>query len=589
MNTSLVTGPVLGLSLLCALCFPPAAAPQAGVSRPEFLVTRAQPGTRGGQLVVAQRAEPRTLNPVIAVDIASKDIIRQTIGDLVHINRDTQRTEPALAKAWTLSPDGLRYTLSLRENVRFSDGDPFDADDVVFSFQVYLDPKVASTNRDFLIIDGQPIVVRKLDRYRVEVTLAKPYAAAERMFDSIAMLPRHVLEKPYTEGRFTEMWGVSAAASTMVGLGAFRFQEYVPGQRLVLERNPHYWKADRAGTRLPYLDRLVFLFVPNEDAQTVRLQSGEADIVTRLSAANFDVLARADRQYELFDVGSSLEYTFVFFNLNDVITKALPDMTRKQAWFRRLPFRRAVSLAVDRDAVARLVYRGRATPLSGHVPPGNKLWLDRSLPRASRSLDRARALLRDAGFTWNGERTLVDETGQPVEFTIVTNSSNAQRVRIATILQDDLKQLGMRVRVVTLELRALLDRLLTTGDYDACVLSLGGGDADPNAELNVWLASGTTHLWNLRQSQPATPWEAEIDGLMRRQLTELNVGERKRLYDRVQRLVVEHLPIIPLVSPNILVGARKGLGNFRPTVLDPHALWNAEELFWRERRSGATQ
>jgi peptide/nickel transport system substrate-binding protein len=586
MRVFVPTGPSVGLSLLLALCFPSAALPQAS-RQPEFLVARGETGTHGGQLVVVLRAEPRTLNPVIAVDNPSKEILRQTIGDLVHINRETQRTEPALAKSWTLSADGRRFTLALREGVRFSDGDPFDADDVVFTFQVYLDPKVASTNRDLLIIDGQPIVVRKIDRYRVEVTLAKPYAAAERLFDSIAMLPRHLLEKPYAEGRFSERWGLTATADTMAGLGPFRFKEYVPGQRLVLERNPHYWKVNRDRKPLPYLDRLLFLFVASEDAQAVRFQSGEADIVTRLSAANFDVLSRVQpRDYELFDVGASLEYAFVFFNLNDGLATKLPEVARRQAWFRRLPFRRAVSLAIDRDGIARLVYRGRATPLHGHVPPGNKLWRDESLPRPARSVERARALLREAGFRWGDEGTLLDEKGQPVDFTLVTNSSNAQRVQIATILQDDLKQLGMRVRVVTLELRALLDRLLTTSDYDACVLSLGGGDVDPNAELSVWLSNGTMHLWNLHQSQLAT-WETEIDSSMRRQLTVLDAGERKRLYDRVQRLVVEHLPIVPLVSPNILVGARKGLGNFRPTVLDPHALWNVEELFWRERRAGA--
>jgi peptide/nickel transport system substrate-binding protein len=154
------------------------------------------------------------------------------------------------------------------------------------------------------------------------------------------------------------------------------------------------------------------------------------------------------------------------------------------------------------------------------------------------------------------------------------------------MLQEDLKQLGMRVNVVTLELRAFLDRVLTTGDYDAGVLSLGGGDADPNAELTVWLSTGSMHLWHPGQSQPATPWEAEIDSLMRQQLTVLDFSERKRLFDRVQQLVFEHVPIIPLVSPNVLVGARKGLGNFRPTVLDPHTLWNVEQLFWRERRPG---
>ena len=561
---------------------------QAGVDR---LVSGAEVGRSGGQLVVIQRAEPRTLNPVIAIDIPSKDVVWRTMADLIHINRETQQTEPALARSWAVSPDGRRFTLSLRRGVRFSDGDPFDADDVLFSFQVYLDEKMGSPQRDLLIVGGQPIAVRKLDQETVQVDLAEPYAAAERLFDMIAMLPRHLLEKPYQEGRLAEAWGLRAPAESFAGLGPFRFKEHLPGERIVLERNPFYWKADRAGNPLPYLDRIVFMFVPSEDAQAVRFQSGEADVTTRLSAANFAVLLRdqGNRNYELLDRGPGLDYTFLFFNQNNMAEKAPPALARKLAWFRQLSFRQAVSRAIDREGIVRLAYRGRATPLWGHVPPGNKLWVNRSLPRPGRSVEQARQLLQKSGFAWKADGTLADPEGQPVEFTVVTSAGNTERIQIATIIQDDLKQLGMRVSVVTLELRALLDRLLTTREYEACVLGLGGADGDPNSEMNVWLSSGNTHLWNPGQSQPATPWEAEIDVLMRRQLTTRDVQLRKRLYDRVQELVAQNLPIISLVSPSVLVGATKGLGNFRPTVLDHHALWNVEELFWRRRPSGAAR
>ena len=573
--------------LIGALCAP-ALGSQQSSSAPDLLVSRGDVGRPGGQIVIALRAEPRTFNPVTALDSPSREVIRRTIGDLIHVNRETQQTEPALAKSWHVSADGRTYTVTLRQGIRFSDGDPFDADDVVFSFQVYLDEKVGSTNRDFLTIEGKPIAVRKVDRYTVEFSLAQPYAAAERLFDSIAMLPSHLLARAYKERRLGATWGVQTEAAAMAGLGPFRFKEYVPGQRVVLERNPFFWKVDRAGHRLPYMDRVVFLIVPSEDAQVLRFQSGDADIVTRISAANFNVLSRTQRtaNYELYDVGASLNYTFLFFNQSAVESRGLTEISRKQSWFRRLPFRQAVSLAIDRNAIVRLAFRGRATPLWGHLPPGNT-WVDRSLPRPEHSVERARQLLRAAGFGWTADGTLIDEKAQPVEFSIVTNTGNAERIQIATIIQDDLKRLGMRARVVTLELRALIDRVLTTYDYEACVLGLGGGDVDPNAELNLWLSSGSQHLWRMGEPKPATPWEEEIDTLMRRQLTVLDRRERKRLYDRVQQLVVQHLPIIPLVSPNLLVGANKGLGNFRPTILEHHALWNVEELFWRERRSGA--
>jgi len=527
------------------------------------------------------------LNPVSSVDAVSGEVIKNTVADLIHVNRETQRAEPALAKAWSVSPDGRRYTVTLRKGLRFSNGDQFDADDVVFSFKVHLDPKSRSPQRELLTIAEQPIAARKIDRYTVDFDLAEPRAAAERLFDGVVMLPRHLMEALYDEGRLADAWGLSTPAAQIAGLGPYTFKEYVPGQRIVLEKNPNYWKVDRDGRRLPYLDQLVFTFVTSDDAQAMRFQTGETNIASQLTAANYDVLARAGASapYQLADLGASLNYSFVFFNLNDLAAGKLPDIARKQAWFRQLPFRQAVSLAIDRDAIVRLVYHGHATPIWGHVPPSNKLWVNRSLSQPPRSLDRARQMLKTAGFTNKRDGALVDQRGDAVEFSIATNSSNSERVQMATIIQEDLRQLGISVHVVTLELRALIDRLTKTKDYEACVLGLGNGDGGPNTEMNVWLSSGATHLWAPEQKQPATPWEAEIDTLMRRQLTTIDPSARKRLYDKVQELVAQNLPFIFLISPNVLVGAEKGLGNFRPAVLDHHTLWNVEELYWQQKRS----
>ena len=207
----------------------------------------------------------------------------------------------------------------LRRGLRFSDGRPLDADDVVFTFRCYLDERNASPQRDLLVIGGKPVGVRKLDAYRVAFDLAQPYAAAERIFDSLAILPRHLLEKAQEEGRLAAAWGLATPPAEMAGLGPFRLKSYVPGERIVLERNPHYWKVDAAGQALPYLDELVFLLVPSDDAQVVRFKAGETDVISRLSAPNFALLsAEASKARRLQDLGAGLDYTFLFFNLNDV-------------------------------------------------------------------------------------------------------------------------------------------------------------------------------------------------------------------------------------------------------------------------------
>ncbi len=538
--------------------------------------------------MIALRSEPKTLNPLIAADGTSREVISAMQADLVHINRSTQLTEPALAKSWKISADGLRYTLTLRQGLKFSDGHPVDIEDMLFTFRVYLDESVHATQRDLLIVGGKPIVVRKVDAQTVEFVLAKPYGVGERLFDGVAILPRHLLETAYKEGKLAQSGTLGTAANQWAGLGAFRLKEYVAGQRLVLERNPYYWKTDEQGNRLPYLDEIVFLFVPSADAQVLRFQSGETDMISRLGAENFAVLSRQARNYAMADAGTGLEYNFLFFNLNDLSEKAPAEMARKQIWFRSEKFRQAVSLAIDREAIVRLVYLGRGAALWGPVTPGNARWANAAIRYPGRSLDKSLQMLAEAGFRLtsgdNGEPKLIDADGKPVEFSIITSSSNADRAKMAALVEDDLKQLGIRVQVVPLELRSLIDRVTQTKEYDACVLGIASFDADPNSDMNVWLSSGGMHLWNPAQQHAATEWEAEIDRLMEQQLTATNNAQRKKLYDRVQEILAERQPMIFLASPDILVGAKKNIGNFHPAVLEPYVLWNVEQLY---RRTGA--
>jgi peptide/nickel transport system substrate-binding protein len=581
----------LVVCLCAAMSMASAPAPERVSQGEELARVDSATGRYGGHLVVGQRSEPKTLNPVTATDAVSREVFERLHADLIGINRATQKTEPALAKSWKMSPDGRTFTLKLRKGIRFSDGHPFDADDVVFSFTVYLDEAVSSPQRDLLLIDGKPLTISKLDQYTVRFSLPRAYAAAERLFDSFAILPRHILEKPYREGKFVQAWPLNTPPTEVVGLGPFRVKQYWPGQRILLERNPYYWKADRDNHRLPYLDELVFLFLGSEDAQVMRFEAGETDLINRLSSENYSLLSKEQSRTgsRLTDLGPSLEYNFLVFNQNDLAGKKLDGIARKQVWFQDQKFRQAVSAAVDRDSIVKLVYGTRGTAVWGNVAPGNKMWVNQSIPHPPRSLETARQLLKSAGFTWNASGQVLDRTGQPVEFSIATSSSNAQRMKMATLLQDDLSHLGMQVHVVPLDFRAMIDRVFQSFDYEAAIMGLGGGDADPNPEMNVWLSSGSTHLWRMNEAQPATAWEREIDQLMNEQMVTLDYRKRKKLYDRVQQIISEQMPFIFLATPNILAGAKAEIGNFQPALLDHYTLWNADQLYLRNTESAGVR
>jgi peptide/nickel transport system substrate-binding protein len=530
---------------------------------PVLLIAASNEPARGGILRFAQRAEPKTFNPVIALDAASREVLRRIHGDLIGIDRATHRTVPGLASSWIVSSDGLEYVLKLRPGLRFSDGSPFTADDVIFSFGVYLDERIASPQRDLLIVHGEPVKVSKIDALTISVRTAKPYAVTDRLFDSIAMLPRRLLEDAWRAGKFRDAWAVNAAPETIAGMGPFRLKRYKPGESVQLERNPYYWKPAR-----PYLDGIEFRFLPGDDAQLARFVSGELDVLNRVNPKAVPFLE--SKQLAPVDLGPGLEYNFVCFNL----TRGNPN----EANFSKREFRQALSLAVDRAALVRLVYQGKATPLWGHVTPGNRLWHSAQLAKPARDTAGALRLLAMAGFRVGGG-ALRDPAGKAVSFSILVASSQSERLRMATMLQEDWKALGIAVNIVPLELRAMIERVTGTRQFDTCLLGLGGGDADPNSELPVWLSSGSMHLWNPNQIAPGTPWEAEIDRLMQQQMITLDPTGRRALYERVQQIVADQVPMIFLASPHVLVARQPRVGNFRPAIMEHQTLWNVDELF----------
>lgn len=531
----------------------------------------------GGRLILAQRSEPTTLNPALALDEPSRALAGMMHASLVRVHGGTQAVEPRLAEKWTVSPDGREITVHLHDGLRFSDGKRLSADDVLFTFEVLQDEKVGSPLRDTLRVGGRPLDVAKVDERTLRFTLAQAYALGERMLDGIAILPRHLLESAYRGGKLASAWTPGVAPQYIAGAGPFRLKQHVVGERIVLERNPHFWKRDASGRAMPYLDEVVILFTAGEDAQVARFLAGDADVIAGFGAGNYSMLSSARQKsgYDLHDAGAGLDYTFLLFNLNP---------SKSKPWFHNVGFRRAISDAIDRESIARLVYRGKATPIWGHVTPGRKDWIVTDLPRPQRSLDGAKVLLRRDGFKWDHAGTLLDAAGQPVQFTAIANAANPPYTETAAIVQEDLRQLGIKLTVVPLEFRALVDRVMNRKDYDTAVMALRPGDSDPVADMNVLLSTGRTHLWNLSgssggESAPAA-WEKEVDHLMYQQLGTRDMAKRKSLFDRVQRVLREHMPAVWLASPNVLVAARKGIGNLKPAVLGHPALWNIEELYW---------
>ena len=540
------------------------------------------PAVDEGVLRVALSREPATWNRLLAADYATLVVTDQLHAPLIRLNQETQQMEPALAESWEFSEDGGELVFYLRDGVRFSDGEPFTADDVAFTFRVLHDLGVASPLKDSAVIDGENIVARVIDETTVGFRLPQPAASVERIFDSIRILPEHRLAESLAAGTLAADTGLGAPVENIVGLGAFRLREHVPGQRIVLERNPHYFRS--GDDVYPRLSGIIFEVVTDTTAQVLRLRAGELDLLEPIAPEAFRELRRESPEaVTLKDLGPSMVSERLWFNLNP----ASPIDAHKKKWFEDVRFRRAVSLAIDRENMARVVFGGLASAASGPVSPANHFWIDESIQPVKRDVDKSRRLLVDAGFRWKDE-SLCDRDGNPVRFTIITNAGSDQRRQEGAFIQEDLRELGIEIVLAPLEGAALFARITGTFDYDACLLGWMPSDSDPSAEMALWLSRGPLHVWHPAQSQPATEWEARIDRLMEPLLISTDDEHRKACYHEVQRIVLENLPLLDLVVPHALVGYNTALRGVRATPFG-HVLWNGDELFLERGKSGKTQ
>jgi peptide/nickel transport system substrate-binding protein len=584
------------LTLLCLLLLPspscrqtPDAGTGTNTNSAQTFVREKTTGKRGGTVTYRVTEPPKSLNALMASTEPSFLVaFFLTGGRLLEFDHDAQRYVGGLAETWQLQPDGRTVELTLRDGLKFSDGQALTTADLDFTLRAIYDERTKSFFRSALLVgEGpKPIEVKVVDPRRAQLVFPEPVAAPESFLVNVAVVPRHALQAALDAGTLGESFGVTADPKTIVTAGAFMFDQVTPGERFVLKRNPHFWKKDSAGTQLPYLDSIVVEVVADSNAALTRLREGGLDVVDRIRPTDYAAIQSAAGGVRAVDLGPGLTSDHMWFNLNEGEVDGRPKANpTKQAWFRDERFRRAVSHALDRESIARGTLQGLATPLYNFVPPSNRNWGATDIPRTDFNRERARALLQEAGFQTRGSSDapeLFDAKDNRVEFTLVVSQESEPRKNMAAAIQEDLAKVGIRVQVAPVETGELRRRFQQTFDYEAVLFGVTVSDFDPSSYSNLLLSSSPEHQWHPKQAKPATPWEARIDELVATVAREADEGRRRAAFREVQALMGEHLPVVPLFARHITCAATQRVGNYRPSPVVPFSMWNAEELFVKQ-------
>lgn len=542
-------------------------------------------GTRGGSLTYRLTSPPKTFNYLMISEEYSLTVAFFLMsGRLVEFDHDAQRYIPALASEWKLNDDGRTLDLTLREGLQFSDGHALTADDVLFTFQALYDERTASPIfRDAMIIGGRPIEVSVVDARHLRLSFPEAIATPENYLSNLAVLPRHILEADLKRGTLRDRYSLNEDPKTIVTAGAFIIETSAPGERVVLKRNPFYWKKDSAATQLPYLDRLNLEVVGDFNAALTRLTQGGLDVIDRIRPTDYASLRAGTGNVRAYDLGPGLNTDHLWFNLNEGARDGKPIVNPvKRAWFSDVRFRRAISHAIDRESIAGSILQGLATPLYGFVSPGNRAWAAPDIPRIEHNLDKARAILREAGFQERGSKDapeLFDAQGNRVEFTLIAPVENEARIKMAAVIQEDLARLGIKMQVAPIEFQALTARWQQSLDYDAILLGTSVTEPDPSSYSNYFVSNSPSRPWEPKKPAPKEAWEVQLDQLLKSQAQERDTERRKAIFRDIQLVLAEQLPVIPIVARHIISAANTRVRNYRPSTIVPYSLWNAEELF----------
>lgn len=511
------------------------------------------------ELRFALHGEPKTLDPLVVADESAEAIRYLTEGVLIRINRLTQQPEPELATSWKVSNQGKRVTFQLRQGVKFPGGSAFTSQDVVETFRILFDPALHSPVADTFKTEKGTVQISAQGDYAVVADFPAAPAAFETLFDQVAIVSHLAKTRPAP------------------GLGPFLMTSRPAGSSVTLKRNPAYWKRQPDGKPLPRLDAIRLDFQDNRDLELLRFRRGELNMIDSLTPDLYDRLSSDKSTQEtggrLFDSGPSTDVEFLWFNMSS----KSPVAAYKKGWFDSQTFRRAISEAIQRQDLSRVVYHGHASPSAGWVSPANRLWFNAKLTADAYNPGSAAKHLADAGFVLKSG-ALYDAGGHAVEFSVVTNAGSKTRERMAAMIQQDLAKLGIKMNIVPLDFPSLIERITRSLDYETCLLGLVNVDVDPNGLMNVLLSSASNHPWNPSQKTPATPWEAEIDKLTLAQAGSNDFHVRKKAFDRVQEILREQSPVVYLLHPNTLSAVSGKVHDVKPTAFFPHTFWDAEHL-----------
>ncbi|OBQ46197.1 peptide-binding protein [Halodesulfovibrio spirochaetisodalis] len=481
----------------------------------------------GGRIILGSIADIANMIPMLSTDSASHTVASHIYVSPLKYDKDLNIV-PYAAESFEVLDEGKRIRITMRKDVQWEDGTPLTAEDVEFTYKLYIDPNTPTAYaQDYLLVKKFTLI----DKYTFEATYEKPLA---RILISwmLDILPKHLLEGKDLLS--------SPLSSKPVGAGPFKFKEWDRGEKVVLEANDNYFLGR------PYLDEVVYRVIPDSSTMFLELKAGHLDMMTLtpqqyLYQTDSAFFTNNFAKYRYLSSG----YSFLGFNF-------------RSRFFQDARVRRAISYAIDKEGLVKGVLFGQGKATEGPYKPGTWVY-NTSIEDYGYDPAKASEIMKDAGWTKN-KKGVLEKDGIPFKFTILTNQGNEERIKTATIIQSQLKDIGIQVTIRTVEWAAFIKEFINKGRFDALIL---GWNILQDPDISTVWHSSRAEDGGLNFIKYINP---ELDKWLELGRNTLDMDVRKKAYDRVQEILHTDQPYCFLYVPYSLPIVHKRFKGIEPAL-----------------------
>ena len=548
----------------------------------EYKISNCEVGYESDVLNSAVEYFPLTLNPLKAMDPVSKKIASKLTFTLLLYNPITDTYESGLLKDFTTLEGNKEFTLNLRRNIKFSNGEIFTSDDLLATVDLIMKSDFDSPIKPYLMVNGTPFIFTKIDKFNVKLISKYPIFNIKPILSRIPVLPASIINK--YSNNLDKLYAVDSPIEDIVSIGPYKVLEFSKAKKqIILGKNENFWILDRVGNSLPYIQKIVFNVIGQVPDLTSLFKRGEIDIVENILPEDAKRLEEV-KGINIYEEKNSAGGWFLWFNCNknlDPETKEAYVPSYKLSWFCDKNFRNGVNMLINRDVINNTIFSGTEETYENLISSLNVDFFGTAI---FTKYNRQSAI----NYFYSNEYKLDRSKGTPIMFSpdknpvainLLVRAGSYFDETIASLFEGDFSDVGLKTVMLQVPFDLFYSKIFSTYNYDAVLTYIPDEAVSPYFMKSLLYSSSPYHLWAPKNNKLTSKSEKKIDSLCDLLYTSADYRKQVEAFGQICKIMQEEKFFIPVIRGTYFYGAKGKVKNVKVNFRTPDIFWNCYEFY----------